>query len=284
MSYILIADSGSTKTDWRFINSKSNEVSQIVTKGLNPFHHTTESILLELEQNLLPQLKGKIDSIFFYGAGCSSASKKEEMMLIFKEVFGEVYIEIGHDLLAAARSTLNKTSGMVAILGTGSSAGFYNGTDVDMPIPSLGYVLGDEGSGVSIGKRILKSYLYKEMPEELLNRFQKRYLLTQEMILDGIYRKPLPNRFIASFSQFAFQNRENPFVVKLLKENFTELFESIIVKIPDYKNYPLALVGSVAFYYSDIIKEVATEFEVNISMVLEKPIAGLTLYHHRLEN
>jgi hypothetical protein len=120
------------------------------------------------------------------------------------------------------------------------------------------------------------------MPEELRLRFEKRFLMSQEMILDSIYKEPLPNRFIASFSQFAFHNREHSFIAKLLVDNFNELFESIITKVPDYKSYPLALVGSVGYYYSDIIKEVALVYGVQVSSVIEKPIAGLTLYHQEL--
>jgi len=282
MSYIFIADSGSTKTDWRIIDTKSGEIKQLVTKGLNPFHHTPSSIKEELQANLIPQLTSGVSHIYFYGAGCSSDLKKEELKTIFLEVFGDIFIEINHDLLAAARSTLNKSTGMIAILGTGSSVGFYDGVDVKMPLPSLGYVLGDEGGGVSIGKQILKSYFYKMMPQELRLRFEKRYLMSQEMILDSIYKEALPNRFIASFSQFAFHNREHPFIAGLLVDNFKELFDSIITKIPDHKSLPLALVGSVGYYYSDIIKEVAAAYGIQVSSVIEKPIAGLTLYHQEL--
>ncbi len=280
---ILIADSGSTKTDWRLFDGSTNEITQFSCKGLNPFHNSEEQLLTEISFTFTEVFLSEVDEVHFYGAGCSSSEKKSLMKGVLKSIFTEADIHVNHDLLAAARATLNKQDGIVLILGTGSSFGLYDGAEVTMPIPSLGYVLGDEGSGVSIGKRILKAYFYNQLPDSLVNSFQRRFIEGQSAILDQIYKGDLPNKYIASFSQFAFQHRQQPFISKLIHEVFTELFTLIAQGLPDAQEKTIAVVGSIGFYYNDFIRTVASEFGFTIGTVLEKPIAGLTIYHTELE-
>lgn len=280
---ILIADSGSTKTDWRLVDEFTHEISQFSCKGLNPFHNSKEQLLAEVLSVFSEASPSTVDAIHFYGAGCSSNEKKSLIEVVLKTVFSNAVIYVNHDLLAAARAALNKQQGIVLILGTGSSFGLYDGSNVTMPIPSLGYVLGDEGSGVAIGKRVLKSYFYNQLPESLTKSFQRRFLESQSAILDQIYKGELPNKYLASFSQFAFQHRQVPFISNLIREVFIELFELISSGLSDDSKNTIAVVGSIGFYYNDFIRSVADEFGFTIGVVIEKPIAGLTIYHTALE-
>lgn len=283
MSKIIVADSGSTKTDWRLIDLTNQEINQYSCKGLNPYHNTEQQLRDEIEATFQSIDLKEIKQVFFYGAGCSSDSKKLILKNTLYSIFTQSKVEVNHDLLAAARATLNKEKGIVMILGTGSSCGLYDGNQLKMPVPSLGYILGDEGSGVAIGKRVLKDYLYGKFPAEMSASFSKRYLLNKEEVLDQIYSGELPNKFIASFSPFALHNKQKPYMANLLKQVFTELFEEVISTIPGYKMYPLSIVGSVGFYYSDFIRSVANDFGLQVGTILEKPIAGLTIYHTDLK-
>lgn len=287
MPNILIADSGSTKTDWRFIPSNHSNIIQFQTIGLNPFHHSGESIASELKNNVISKIDMPIEAIYFYGAGCSAAAKQKEIKDIFLNLLPQAKIEVGHDLLAAARATLAHSAGMVAILGTGSSAAYYNGHETEMVLPSLGYILGDEGSGVAIGKAVLKAFYYKKFSSELLDAFENRYLPDLNNILDAIYKQALPNKYLAQYSQFAFHHRHKAEMSDLISQCFREFFKEIILKIATDKigeksPLKLALVGSIAFYYADFIKSVANEFSVDVPVILEKPIAALSLYHSEL--
>ncbi len=287
MPNILIADSGSTKTDWRFIPSSNSNIIQFQTIGLNPFHHTVDSIQEVLEKEVLPKIDIPVEAVYFYGAGCSALIKQNEIKGILQNLLPQAKIEIGHDLLAAARATLGKTEGMIAILGTGSNAAYYNGEATKAVLPSLGFILGDEGSGVSIGKAVLKAFYYQKFSAELTEAFEKRYLPDLNEILDTIYKKPLANKYIAQFSQFAFHHRYKAEMSDLIIECFREFFNEVILKIANQKSFEnfqlkLALVGSIAFYYADFIKSVADENSIEISVILEKPIAALSLYHSSL--
>lgn len=284
MSKLIIADSGSTKTDWRIINTLTNSVEQLTCKGLNPFHNTNDQIVNELNSTFTSIDTSDIDDIYFYGAGCSSVEKQHTLNGVLSSIFPNANISVAHDLLAAARATLNKQIGIVLILGTGSSCGFYDGVNLTMPIPSLGYILGDEGSGVSLGKSLLTKYFYGKFPQELAISFNKRYLLDKEVMLDHIYKGNLPNKYIASFSQFAFHNKHHPFIAGLIQDTFRELFENVISSIPNFQKYQISIVGSIGFYYSDFIRSVANDYGVRLGVIIEKPIAGLTIYHTNLED
>ena len=283
MSKIAIADSGSTKTDWRIIDSSTNQVEQYSCKGLNPYHNSEQQLQNEIFNTFSTTNRTDIQEVYFYGAGCSSIEKKAILANVLLAIFENAKIYVEHDLLAAARATLKKESGIVLILGTGSSCGFYDGFNLSMPIPSLGYILGDEGSGVAIGKRILTNYFYKKFPTELATSFHKRYLLDKEEALNLIYKGDLPNKYIASFSQFAFHNKQHPFIAGLIEDSFIDLFENVISSIPNYKNYSISIVGSIGFYYSDFLRSVANDFGLQLGVVIEKPISGLTIYHSNLE-
>jgi glucosamine kinase len=279
---ILIAESGSSKTDWRII-ANNGEVTQAKTIGLNPYYQTSDSIVEELAKNLLPSLPkdGVVSEVYYYGTGVTNEEKADIVRLAIKKVFPLVEItEIYSDMLAAARALCGREAGIACILGTGSNSCFYDGNVITFQVPPLGFWLGDEGSGAYLGKQLVLSYLHKEMPQDIRGKFEKRFGAKDRLeILDNAYQKPFPNRYFASFSKFIFDNRNHPFTFELVSNAFSLFFEKYLSKYPDIQQYQVHFTGSVAFYYSDILRRVATEKGFSIGRIMESPIAGLTLFH-----
>jgi glucosamine kinase len=278
---IIIAESGSTKTDWRLITSEG-QVSQYKTIGFNPYYQTAESIADELRKNLLPNLsETSITEVFYYGTGITNDEKASVIKQAICSVFPDVQtIEAYSDMLAAARALCGREAGIACILGTGSNSCFYDGENIAFQVPPLGFWLGDEGSGGNLGKQLILSYLHKELPEELRQKFNKRFGEKDRLeIIENAYQKPFPNRYFATFSKFIFDNRQHPFMYQLVSNAFGLFFEKYILKYPDYQQYKIHFTGSVAFYYSDILRRVATEKGCKAGIIMESPIAGLTLFH-----
>lgn len=280
---ILIADSGSTKTDWRIIQNDS-QLQQAKTAGFNPFYQEKETMLAELQKVLLPQIQSpeRVSEIHFYGAGCSTESNVSQISEVLNAVFPAANINANSDILAAARAVCLKEPGIVGILGTGSNTCLYDGNDIVYSRPNLGFMLGDEGSGSFMGKILISAYLYAELPAHLLERFTKRYKgISRAEILENIYKKPFPNRYLASFSQFLYHNLNDPFIYRLVYDSFSLLFEKHILKYENLRDYKVHFVGSIAFYYSNILRQVANDKGVVLRNIMETPIAGLTLYHQK---
>lgn len=273
---LLIADSGSTKVDWRALCS-DGAVIEVTTAGINPYFETEERIVSELQQHLLPQVGASVDEIHFYGAGVSP-DKVPVLQNCFKKIFPKATAYAYTDLLAAARALCGHKPGIAGILGTGANSCFYDGKDIAFNVPAGGFILGDEGSGAVLGKKLLSDYLKKQMPEELSTLFTQKYGLNYGSIVESVYRKPYPNRFLASFSPFIRENITDPYIVNLLKTSFEEFFARNIIQY-DYKTYSVNLVGSIAYYYSEIIKEAASGKGIRIGKILKSPIDGLVEYH-----
>ncbi len=276
---ILIADSGSTKTDWRFID-ENKSIHQFLTSGLNPYFLNESQIAEIIRTELKPKENlNAVSELFFYGAGCSGKAQQEMVANGLGKIFPKAKIEVNHDLLAACRSLCGKESGIVAILGTGSNSCFYEHEKIVVQVPSLGFILGDEGSGTHLGKKLLQAFFYRELPDHLMKNFEDKFHLLKEDVLDTVYKKPLPNRFLASFTHFIFQNRKEETLGKLVHDCFSEFFTHHICKYRDYNKIPLHCTGSVAYYFSDSLRKVAEENGVHLGKITESPIAGLTLYH-----
>jgi glucosamine kinase len=276
---ILIADSGSTKSDWRLIDEKQ-KIHQFSTQGINPYFQDAEQITQIVRTGLIPAISNhKLNNIYFYGAGCRAEDKKQIVKKALANVFPESIIDIETDMLGAARSLCGHQSGIVAILGTGMNTCFYDGGSITANRTSLGYILGDEGSGAYLGKQLIADLLNEDLPEDLAKRFNERFKLSKDEIIDTVYRKPMPNRFLASFSKFIYQNLKEQYCIDLVKHSFEEFFDKYICKYPEYKKAKLSCTGSVAYYYSNILRSVAESRGVNIDKIVETPIAGLTLYH-----
>jgi N-acetylglucosamine kinase-like BadF-type ATPase len=287
---ILIADSGATKTDWRLID-ENKKIHQFATQGSNPYFQTSEQISEIIKVELLTQqfethtvhfvadMQYKITSIFFYGAGCSAEDKKQVVKSALAENFPHAVIEVQSDMLGAARSLCGTNPGIAAILGTGANTCYYDGKNIVENKFSSGFILGDEGSGAHIGKSFIQAYLNDELPKDLTDRFISRYNLTKNDIIDAVYRKPMPNRFLASFSKFVFQNLKDQSMVDLVVGCFNPFFDRYICRYEKHKEVKLNCTGSVAFYYSNILRAIAAEKGVTTDIITETPIAGLTLYH-----
>ncbi|MCB0400657.1 MAG: ATPase [Flavobacteriales bacterium] len=275
---LLIADSGSTKTDWRLV-SDSGERRSYETIGFNPYFIDSASVLNELASSRLAEIRKEVTHVFFYGAGCSSEEKCKVIFNPLNTFFSNARVEVEHDMLAAARATCGKEKGMVAILGTGSNSCLYNGNTIVENVAALGYVLGDNGSGADIGKTFIQAYLGGELPGVVSEDFREQYNLSLTDILDAVYKQPLPNRFLAGFSLFVHQHLNNPTIKKMVEERFSLFFEKNICKYSDYRNYPLHLVGSIAANYQEVFEKVAAKYQVKIGGIVRKPIESLVDFH-----
>ncbi len=276
---IVIADSGSTKTDWRYIDEYNN-IHLANTIGMNPYFITAEQIVEELSQgsaNLFPSQE--ILRVVFYGAGCDSPRNYDMMLGALQTVFPKADIEIESDLLGAARALCGKSKGMVAILGTGSNSCLYDGSHIAKNVASMGYILGDEGSGSAMGKHLLLDFVRGSVPEKLRAELISEFSLSKEEILDRVYKQEFPNRFLASFSKFLYKNQNEVYVQNLLTECFSKFFENQISLYKDFNEYELYLVGSIAYNFSEMITKIASSYNVQVSSILQSPIAALSLYH-----
>jgi len=277
---ILIADSGSTKTDWRLID-ENKQIHQYATQGISPYFQTSEEIAAMLVKELLSQINIPLVNltINYYGTGCGNDEKKEVVAAALKHNFKNAIVNVESDMLAAARSLCGNEKGIAAILGTGSNTCFYDGKIIVANTPSVGYLLGDEGSGAHIGKTFIQAFLNNELPEGIKNNFTARQNISQAVILDNVYKKPYPNRYLASFSKFVFQNIKEQYLADLVINCFQQFFEKHICKYPNHKEIPFNCVGSVAFYYSKILQHVAETNNVSLGKIIESPIAALSLYY-----
>ncbi|MCK9305202.1 MAG: ATPase [Bacteroidales bacterium] len=272
----LIADSGSTKVDWRVIY-RDGTIREITTPGINPFFQTPDQISLELENNVKSKTGDDVSEIHFYGAGVTG-DKTEVLKNCLLKVFPGATAGAYTDMLAAARALCGNNPGIAAILGTGANSCFYDGEKIADNVPACGFILGDEGSGAVLGRKLVSDYLKRELPVDLEKLFDDRYNLDYNSIIEKVYRQPFPNRYLAAFSLFLSENRSHPYIIKLLRNSFSEFITRNILKY-DYKKYSMNLVGSVAFHYRDIIEEVAGNYGVTTGKVLSSPIEGLVSFH-----
>lgn len=283
---IIIADGGSTKTNWCLINDEGKKVL-FNTEGYNPYFSDTTYIINSLKKNIPADLPtDDIAEVNYYGAGVHNEEKANIIADAMKVVFKNAKINIGHDLLAAARALLGNEKGFAAILGTGTNTCIYDGDEISYHIDSLAYILGDEGSGCYIGKKLLSDYLRGYMPANVREVFWETFKLTEDDILDNIYTKPLPNRFCASFSKFVYDINVNmEYSRNLVKSSFEDFFKNLVSHYPDYQNYSFNCIGSVAYNFRNILEEVADEYGMKVGKIIRSPIDDLVNFHlHRFKN
>jgi len=276
---ILIADGGSTKTDWRLIK-EGREYKQVQTPGFNPYLVGSDEIEEILWKELQPYIDNTaVSEVYYYGAGCSTPVKNMIVEIAFEKIFTNARIYISHDLLAAAHALCGDSEGIAAILGTGSNSCYYDGKDIKDGIFSLGYFFGDEGSGAYLGRQLLTAYLHKDLPEEIEIRFKEEYPKSLESILDAVYTKPAPSRFLASFSRFINNNLDHPYIYNLVAEAFRAFYKYQVCCYARHKEVPVHFVGSVAYHYKDILTKVGLEFGIKTGKFIKAPIDGLVEYH-----
>ncbi len=282
---LLIADSGSTKTSWRLLDAP-NPHRDFSTIGYNPHYIPTNEIHKSLSDVLLPQLgfaPQLVKQVYFYGAGCSSDRENKTVRDALNRVFPSADNEVDHDMLAAARAGSRNEPGIVCILGTGSNTCAYDGEKIVDNVPSLGFIIGDEGSGAHIGRILTKAYFYRELPEDLHKKFYKQYELTKNDYIGEVYKEGIPSRYVAQFSRFCADNREHPFIQDLLRQNFREFLVRHVLKYEKCHELPIHYIGSVAFYYRDILEGEMAKLDLNPGRFIKNPLDGLTAFHQNSE-
>lgn len=280
MNCILIADSGSTKTDWILL-SKGNGTLEISTTGINPVRDSQSTIACVLSDELLKQIPEncKVSEIYFYGAGCISPYKETVENLLIN-LFPQAKTEVESDLLGAARALCGEQPGIACILGTGSNSCLYDGNKITMNVSPLGYILGDEGSGAVLGRTLVGMLLKGVLPAYLKEEFLKKYNLTQADIIDRVYRKPMPNKFLASLVPFISEHRDDAGIHSMLVEAF-RLFFNRNVKAYNHPEMPVNCVGSIAFIYKEELNEAATKEGFILGKILKQPAHEIAFFHKK---
>ena len=278
---ILVADSGSTKTSWALSGSSPDSVAvRIETQGINPFHQDAGEIEHVVRSELLPRLDvaGDVD-VYFYGSGCTIEQEPAMESVLRRAIPMCGKVEAHGDLLGAARALCGREAGIACILGTGSNSCYYDGRDIAMNVPALGYILGDEGSGAVLGRMFMNALFKGGLPETIRQKYLAESGLTMADVIRRVYREPLANRFLASVSPFIHANIGEPELKELVKNNFRSFFRSNILYY-GHVGEPLGFVGSMAYYYKDLLTDVASEYGFNELKIIKNPLEGLLLYHN----
>lgn len=277
---IIIADGGSTKTNWCLVTEDGKKV-YFNTEGYNPYFSSTEYIIQSLKESLPTDLdKENITEVNYYGAGCSTPEMRKIVENAMQVVFEKSKVYIGHDLLAAARALLGNNEGFAAILGTGTNTCLYNGREITHNIDSGAYILGDEGSGCYIGKKLLTDYLRGYMPEAVRKIFWEEFKLTPDDINEIVYTQPRANRFCASFSKFVYDNNVNiEYSRNLVRTSFEDFFKNLVTHYPDFQKYTFNCIGSVGYNFRNVLEEVVSENGMTVGNIIRSPIDNLVKYH-----
>ncbi len=274
----IIADSGATKCHWTVVLGK--EKKTISTIGISPYFLSHEQMVDTINKGFQKKVNPEvIDAIYFYGTGLSNPTNVVAIKKALKKVFKNATLDIQTDLVAVARATCQTKKGVACILGTGSNTGYYNGKIIAKNSPGLGYVLGDEGSGAYLGKKVLQYYLYKTFDEELMHSFENKYKLNKDQILDAVYKQPLPNRYMASFSTFLSENRGHYMIENIIEDGINDFFFAHLNKLNESWLYPIHFSGSIAYVFRDVIKQLAAAYELTLGKIIKSPMDGLIEYH-----
>ena len=282
---ILVADSGSTKCDWILIDSQSNQ-HKTNSMGFNPFFHDADLVYSKLMENeLFIEYRNRVSEVYFYGAGCSSEARNRIIANGLKRVFSSAEtVLVDHDLKGAALSTSQGDTGISCILGTGSNSCYFDGTKVIEKVPALGYILGDEGSGSYFGKILLSEWLYHRMPAELAEDFAKEYNLTKEGIFEAVHHKADPNVYLASFSPFISKHLDHRYFREMVYDGLDKFVNIHVLCYDNYKDVPVHFVGSIAYYFKEVLQKVAIKYSFTVGKIEKRPVEPLTQYHINKKN
>lgn len=276
---ILLADSGATKCEWCVVD-KGKLKKTIFTMGISPYFLSGDQIEELIRRDLFPQMKRyKIDAIYYYGTGCKNPDNQKIVKKAINRVFTGIPTEVTHDLMGAARAVCQHEKGIACILGTGSNSCYFNGKKIIKNSPGLGYVLGDEGSGAYLGKKVIQYFLYKTFDEELTYRFNEMFRITDTEILEQVYKQPLPNRFLAGFALFLSENRGHYMVENIVEDGLNDFFFQHIIKYNESWKFPIHFVGGVAFGFRDVVTDLCASYELELGQIMQHPMEGLIRYH-----
>jgi N-acetylglucosamine kinase-like BadF-type ATPase len=260
----------------------SNKKTTLTTVGISPYFLSTAQIQALVEKTFKNKIKlDSVNAVYFYGTGLSNPQNVTQLKKALKAVFTKASFDIQTDLVAAARATCQNKKGVACILGTGSNTGFYNGKKITKNSPGLGYVLGDEGSGAYLGKKVIQYYLYKTYDEDLMSRFEKKFATSKDEILNNVYKEATPNRYLAKFTEFLVENRGHYMIENIIEDGLNDFFYTHINKMNEAWLYPIHFVGSVAFGFKDIIKQLALSYEIELGSIVKSPMQGLITYHQK---
>ena len=277
----LVVESGSSKADWAIIG-QGIVLSCFQTKGFNPlFFDEIEMKQLLLNHQQIQGIIGDISQVYFYSPGFSHGDSRNRLRDILESVFKESNIYVESDLLAACRSVYHSQSLFVSILGTGSNTAFYDGKSMQQISPSLGFILADEGSGASLGRILLKDYLRKQLPEDIYISFSRAHSISLDRVLSSIYQEKYPNRFLASYVPFLSRHHTHDYVQNILRKEFQKYFNTQLLVHPLHADFTISFVGSVAFFFEDVLRQIALENGIKVSEIVQSPINGLVDYHLR---
>ncbi len=275
---ILIADAGSTKTDWLF-QSKQQEIIRFKSSGLNPVIISAS----EIDQRLSVVFKDfskipEVEKVHFFGAGCWNASSCNIIQNALQKYFPNAAIEVASDILGAVRASCGNQPGIVCILGTGSNTCLFDGEQIQKGVPSLGYILGDEGSGMYLGKQLIKHYFYQELPTDLHKKFTNSYHLDKETLIQKVYKEKGANQYLASFVPFMSIHKQHAFIQDLLKAAFNQFIERHLLKYTECKVLPIHFIGSIAFHFKAELTACLKERKLEVGRILKQPIEALGNY------
>jgi len=276
----LIADSGSSKTEWCLL--KNSKKTLFTTQGMSPYFlnaHQVEEIMIK---EVFPFLKkSKVDEVYFYGTGCKNPVNKKMFKSVFQKLFKEAEVVIDNDLSGAAKALCGDEKGIACILGTGSNSCYYNGKKIVKNSPGLGFILGDEGSGAFLGKMVLQHYLYNIFDEDLRARFDAKFVTTENEIIESVYKKPLPNRYLASFTIFLAENRGHYMIENIIEDGINEFFFRHVISYNESSNLPIHFTGGVAYGFQEVVKQLCLNYGLKPGIFLRTPMEGLIKYHSK---
>lgn len=274
----ILVDSGATKANWVAV-SEGKTVHQLQTQGISPYFLSDEGIV-DVLREVRRSIPGPVNELYFYSTGCKAEDQRRRMNQLLRLMFQEAtQVQVETDMLAAARAMSQREAGIVCILGTGSNACRYDGSQIVETAGGLGFILGDEGSGAGIGKELIRSFLNREMPENLREDLNNHYHLTRDNILQSVYQLPYPNRFLSTFAPFAFEHREEPSIRELLDRQFSLFFQRSVILLEDCQHLPIHFVGSVAAFFQEEIARNAEPFGLQLANFQQDPMQGLVQYH-----
>lgn len=281
MSMILIADSGSTKTEWCLLKPEGAH-AHFHTAGLNPYFQTPQEQAAEIVNRLLPWVAGQqsydcVSSVYFYGAGCTP-EKIPDVRQLLQDAFPGALVSVFSDMVAVAHALCGHTEGIACILGTGSNSCFYDGYEIRHNVSPLGFILGDEGSGAVLGRLLVGDILKHQMSAGLCERFFEKFRLTPAEIIERVYRRPFPNRFLAGLSPFLAENLHEPEIYRLVYDSFSAFLQRNVMQY-DYERYPVHFSGSIAYYYQDILRRAVSDLHLQIGKIARAPMEGLIAYY-----
>lgn len=274
----LIADSGATKAEWCLVAGRKKKT--IFTQGISPYFLEPEQIRDLLVKELMPGVKKDgVDEIYYYGTGCASKENANIIRKALLQVFAGAKVQVDNDLAAAAKSVCGRKKGMVGNLGTGSFCCYYDGRKIAKQTAGIGYALGDEGSGAYLGKKVIQYYLYDMFDEDLRTRFDAKYVTSRSEILQHVYKKPFPNRYLAGFALFLTENRGHYMVENIIEDGLNDFFFNHLRKYKEAYKMPVHFVGGVAFGFQDVLRELCAAYQMEPGKILKNPMPGLVEYH-----